>query len=248
MLVAFSARRVKGLALAPLLILLAAPLAFPLAAEATGEFEVVAGSFDNAVRLTFGAEQAVAPFVEVIERPGWLENVRVEAAEVGVTEAVIRFDVTPHAPLDSRGTLVARVRMDHGIVTRRWPLRVSETAPRLQFGHRLTECCLAASGIDVEPGGRPLQHQLLGGAPNPWRDLTHIRFGLAGSGASVTLRILDAGGRCVYATRTHHLAAGFHQISWTGIDDAGRQVPPGVYVYELLTEDWRAAGKTLLVR
>jgi len=247
-LVAFFARRVKGSALAPLLILLAASLALPLTAKAAGEFEVVAGAVDNAVRLAFGAEQAVAPFVEILDRPGWLENVRVEAAEVGVTEAVIRFDVTPHTPLDTRGTLVARVHMDHGSVTRRWPLRVSETAPRLQFGHRLTECCLATSGIDVDPGGRPLQHQLLGGAPNPWRDLTHIRFGLAGAGASVTLRILDAGGRCVYATRTHHLAAGFHQIAWTGIDDAGRPVPPGVYLYELLTEDWRAAGKTLLVR
>ncbi len=248
MLVAFSARRVTGLALALTLVLLAAPLAFPQTAEAAGEFQVVAGAVDNAVRLAFGAEQAVAPFVEVIDRPGWLENIRVETAEWDDREALIRFDVAPHTPLDTRGTLVAQVHMDHGSVTRRWPLRVSEAAPRLQFGHRLTECCLAASGIDVDPGGRPLQHQLLGGAPNPWRDLTHIRFGLAGSGGSVTLRILDAGGRCVYATRTHHLAAGFHQIAWTGIDDAGRPVPPGVYLYELLTEDWRAAGKTLLVR
>ena len=248
MLVAFFARRVKDSALAPLLVLLAAPLAFPLTAKAAGEFEVVAGAVHNAVRLSFAAEQAVAPSIEILDRPGWLENVRVEAAEGGDREAVIRFDVTPDAPLDSRGTLVARVHMDHGSVTRRWPLRVSEAAPRLQFGHRLTECCLAASGIDVDPRGRPLRHQLLGGAPNPWRDLTAIRFGLAGSGAYVTLRILDTGGRRVYTTRTHHLAAGFHQIAWTGTDDAGRPVPPGVYLYELLTEEWRAAGKTLLVR
>jgi hypothetical protein len=222
-------------------------LAFPVRAKAAGEFAVVGGSVDNMIRIALGSTPIAPPAVEILGHPGWIESLRADADAAG-PEIVIHFDVSEGATMGSRGTLVARVRNDGESLIRRWPLVVSAAAPASQSTYRLAECCLTPEDVRIDGQGLPLTHQLVGGVPNPWRDFTRIRFGLAGTGGAVTLQIHDVSGRRVCTIRTPHLSAGFHQITWTGRDDAGRPVPPGIYLYEIRSGEWTGGGKSLLLR
>jgi flagellar hook capping protein FlgD len=76
--------------------------------------------------------------------------------------------------------------------------------------------------------------------PNPFNPVTTIRFDLAQSGR-VQLRIYNAAGRKVRTLLDTAMQAGWDRsVTWNGIDDAGRRLPTGVYLYQL-----DAAGITM---
>jgi carboxypeptidase T len=75
--------------------------------------------------------------------------------------------------------------------------------------------------------------------PNPARDATTIKFELAQPG-NATLEVYDYAGRKIRSLFEGHADAGAKEISWDVADDAGRPLPPGVYVYRL-----QAAGETI---
>ena len=87
--------------------------------------------------------------------------------------------------------------------------------------------------------GADLALRLEPAAPNPFRDRTHIRFALA-RGGFTSLRVFDPGGRLVRRLVEGDLAEGPHAAPWDGRDEAGRLVPPGVYLVQL-----RAGGTVL---
>ena len=65
--------------------------------------------------------------------------------------------------------------------------------------------------------------------PNPFREIASIRCSIERAQTAGALRILDAGGRVV---RTPPIGAGERgvgEVRWTGTDDAGRRLAPGVY-------------------
>jgi hypothetical protein len=226
----------------------------PRVARAAGEYAVVAGSGDNEIHLAFEHAQAMPPIVEILAQPAFIENLRIDTADPGSSDIVIRFDVAGGAELDEHATLVARIEVSNGPgerlapIMRRWPLRIAAEAPASQSSYRLAECCLAPEDVEVNGDGLPLRSQLVGGAPNPWRGVTRIRFGLAEGGAPVTVRIHDITGRRVCEIHTPHLPAGFHQITWNGADDTGQALPPGLYLYEITAGSWKATGRSLLIR
>jgi hypothetical protein len=80
--------------------------------------------------------------------------------------------------------------------------------------------------------------ELAQNAPNPFNPVTTIPFELARAGR-VTLDVYDVAGRRVRSLADGDLAAGLHQRSWDGRDDAGRAVASGVYFYRL-----KAAGRS----
>jgi hypothetical protein len=78
--------------------------------------------------------------------------------------------------------------------------------------------------------------------PNPSVARTALTFDLA-RGQTVTLRILDVAGRSVRTIAAgEQLAAGPHERSWDGRDDAGAVLPAGVYLVQL------QAGEQVLVQ
>jgi len=96
----------------------------------------------------------------------------------------------------------------------------------------------APDGPTVGIGGRdvPTVVQFLPGAPNPFRSATLLRFALPAA-SRVELDVYDVGGR-----RARHLAggrfeAGHHAVRWNGADDAGRALPPGMYLARLRSGD-----------
>ncbi|MGD8718827.1 MAG: T9SS type A sorting domain-containing protein, partial [Candidatus Zixiibacteriota bacterium] len=74
--------------------------------------------------------------------------------------------------------------------------------------------------------------------PNPARGVTTITFDVAEAG-NASVEVFDLAGRRVRTLYDGPADAGAHEISWNLADDAGRPVPPGVYLYRL-----ESAGET----
>jgi len=66
-------------------------------------------------------------------------------------------------------------------------------------------------------------------SPVPSRGPTNLVFALART-AAVRLDVLDLTGRRIRRLLEGTFAPGPHSVAWDGLDDAGRSVPPGVYL------------------
>jgi hypothetical protein len=83
--------------------------------------------------------------------------------------------------------------------------------------------------------------------PNPCREGTTIRFGLARE-LPVALRVFDVDGHLVRTLLHETLPTGEHRIDWNGFDNRGQPVPAGVYFYKLDAGPDAATRKLLLLR
>jgi len=111
--------------------------------------------------------------------------------------------------------------------------------------------------VALEPGVReailheqpiePRRYALEANYPNPFNPQTAIRYSLAGPGR-VTLAIYDVLGRRVRTLVDHSQAAGRYQVEWNGLDDQGRSVASGTYLYRLDAGSFRQTAKMSLVR
>ena len=66
-------------------------------------------------------------------------------------------------------------------------------------------------------------------SPVPSRAATSLAFSLS-STTKVRLDVMDVNGRRIRRLLEGTFAPGPHSVSWDGRDDAGRSVPPGVYL------------------
>jgi hypothetical protein len=83
--------------------------------------------------------------------------------------------------------------------------------------------------------------------PNPFNPETTIHYDLLQNG-NVELKITDLLGRQVRELVNEERHAGHHQITWNGLDDAGRPVASGIYLYTLNTEGYAETRKLTLMR
>ncbi len=94
----------------------------------------------------------------------------------------------------------------------------------------------------------PARVVLHGAQPNPFNPTTTIRFDLP-QAMPVTLRVLDAHGRCVAVVFDHApRAAGTHAVVWDARDRRGTALPSGVYWTELQAPGVRLAKRIVLLR
>ncbi len=72
-------------------------------------------------------------------------------------------------------------------------------------------------------------------APNPFADQTWITFGLADgpSPYQVQVHVYNLGGQRVRGLANATYAPGSYALTWDGRDDAGRRLPPGLYICRL---------------
>ena len=96
-----------------------------------------------------------------------------------------------------------------------------------------------ATGAPALSGAVAGRLTLAAPVPNPFRDRAQLRFDVPRAGAAV-LEVYDVNGRRVATLLSgERIAAGHHSVSWSGRDQAGRAVAPGVYFAKLV-----AAGET----
>lgn len=95
--------------------------------------------------------------------------------------------------------------------------------------------------------GIPAQFLLLPNYPNPFNPTTTIAFSLSEDGP-VELTVYDLTGRKISTLANGYMEAGYHRAVWNGVDQQGKAVGSGVYVYQLKAGDQRFVKKMMLIK
>jgi hypothetical protein len=93
----------------------------------------------------------------------------------------------------------------------------------------------------------PMVYALHQNYPNPFNPVTEIRFDLPET-APVTLTVFNIMGKEVRTLVTEDLSAGFHSVSWNGLNDAGSPVSTGMYFYTISAGTYHATKKMVLLK
>jgi hypothetical protein len=83
--------------------------------------------------------------------------------------------------------------------------------------------------------------------PNPFNPACTITYEIPTPGR-VELRVFDAKGSVVRTLETAWKLPGVHSEVWDGKGDDGRKLASGVYVYQVVSGDFTASGKAVLLR
>jgi hypothetical protein len=93
----------------------------------------------------------------------------------------------------------------------------------------------------------PERTVLRGNRPNPFNPVTIIRYEIAGT-APVSIQIFDATGARVRDLYAGTREPGIYDVSWGGMDDAGRPVASGIYFCRLVAGQVTDTRKMLLLK
>ena len=104
---------------------------------------------------------------------------------------------------------------------------------------------------DVEEDERgdilPYQFELSQNYPNPFNPVTTIEYSLP-SRTDVTIEVFNVLGQKVRTLVNETKSAGSYRTEWNGIDDAGRPISTGVYLYRFSAGDLVQTKKMLLIK
>lgn len=104
--------------------------------------------------------------------------------------------------------------------------------------------CSTTQSVVAEP---PTRVTLLQGFPNPSNGATQVMIQLP-SNAFVAVAVYAVDGRLIRTLRRGSLNAGQTALNWDGRDDAGNDVPSGIYLVSLTGADGQQTLKLTLVR
>ena len=96
-------------------------------------------------------------------------------------------------------------------------------------------------------GDTPCSFVLYESHPNPFSSNTDISYMLL-ENTQIKLEIYEVSGRVVKTLVNSKIQAGYHTVCWDGRDDSGRQVASGVYFIKLVSDDYSATEKALLIK
>jgi len=83
--------------------------------------------------------------------------------------------------------------------------------------------------------------------PNPFFSLTRISYSIP-LPCQVSLNIYNVNGTLVRTLENNSKTAGSHTVEWDGKSETGTMVSPGMYFYELKTDDYKEARKLFIMR
>jgi len=106
----------------------------------------------------------------------------------------------------------------------------------------------ASQALAVTPVSTPHAIRLYAGEPNPFLSQSTLRFDLAAR-SDVKLNVYDVTGRVVRNLYDRPATpAGRYTVAWDGRDDAGHDLPGGMYFYRLDTEHGSDSGRAVKLR
>ena len=94
---------------------------------------------------------------------------------------------------------------------------------------------------------QPVEYNLAQNYPNPFNPSTNISFGLAKPDYT-TLTIYNMLGQQIRSLVKSNLKSGRYEYRWDGMDNYGLQVSAGVYLYQLVSGDFKETRQLTLVR
>jgi hypothetical protein len=83
--------------------------------------------------------------------------------------------------------------------------------------------------------------------PNPFNPVTTIEYSIP-SRTQVTIEIFNVLGQKVQTLVDETKSAGSYRIEWNGIDDVGKPVSTGVYLYRFIADEVVQTKKMLLLK
>jgi len=87
--------------------------------------------------------------------------------------------------------------------------------------------------------------------PNPFNSTTLIRYqvpAVGGRRSAVSLKIYNTVGQKVATLVEGVVSPGFHEVSWDGRGDNGKELSSGIYFYNLTSGDFKETKKMLLMK
>ena len=128
----------------------------------------------------------------------------------------------------------------------RWPCGNEEVFTDLAVDQKLT---IVENGTTAAPDAQTpaADLRLLPAHPNPFNPRTKLSFDLPHDGR-VHLAVYDVGGRLVRILSDGPLPAGRHQVTWSGVDEAGRPVATGAYLLRLRQGTHTAVQRVTLMK
>ena len=83
--------------------------------------------------------------------------------------------------------------------------------------------------------------------PNPFNPVATIRFDVP-QAASVDIRVYNLIGQHVATLTSQLYNAGYHQVQWRGINNLGRPVGTGMYIYQMRSRGFVKSEKMILMK
>lgn len=106
---------------------------------------------------------------------------------------------------------------------------------------------LGDDALDIPNNEMPTVYSLGANVPNPFNATTAIEVGLP-KGGDVRVEVFDMLGKKVTTLVDGEMNAGMHRIVWNGVDNAGREVASGVYLYRVTAGDFSETKKMTLIK
>ncbi len=104
---------------------------------------------------------------------------------------------------------------------------------------------LTGGGVSVDNG--PIVMNSITNTPNPFAQSTTFSFSLK-EAAHVTVDVYNIKGQIVKNLSNEDRIADIHSITWNGTDNAGNEVPTGVYFTRIVTDDVENIHKVMVIR
>ena len=102
-------------------------------------------------------------------------------------------------------------------------------------------------GVNDRFDALPEKFELFQNYPNPFNPTTTIMYALPVR-SDVTLRIYDLMGQEILKISYEDMSAGYHEERWNGLNQSGRKVASGIYIFRLNAGDFTATKKMLLLK
>lgn len=105
------------------------------------------------------------------------------------------------------------------------------------------------SGIRESASATPISFELLQNYPNPFNAATTIRYRLSEmSPTQTSIKIVNILGQEIKTLVAEKQSAGDYRVTWDGLDNSGKPVSSGVYLYSIRSGSFSAAKKLVVIK
>jgi hypothetical protein len=101
--------------------------------------------------------------------------------------------------------------------------------------------------VNVDEVGLPTEFALHQNYPNPFNPITAVRYDLP-EASEVRLTIYNILGQKVVTLVDEVQNAGYHSVTWTGLDAAGSPISSGIYMYRMETDGFTDVKKMMFLK
>jgi len=104
---------------------------------------------------------------------------------------------------------------------------------------------LTNGGVSIDNG--PIVNNSFTNSPNPFNQTTTFNFSLK-EAAHVSIDVYNLKGQLVKSLTNEDMLANVHSVTWNGTDNAGNEVPSGVYFTRIVSDDVANIHKVMVIR